>query len=118
MATTTVSETATSQQVFTDTDFDAVASAYGADSQGAKFKRLVDAVAAIGVDEREDHLSRVDELIGLLERMSANGSGHTPPSGKGFGSDNAAVIADKILGKAQTVGATRTAFSNWGKNTR
>lgn len=109
---------ATGTGTFTDTDFDAVASAYGADSQGAKFKRLVDAVASIGVDEREDHLTRVDDLIGLLEKMSANGSGHTPPSGKGFGSDNAAVIADKILGKAQTVGATRTAFSNWGKNTR
>jgi hypothetical protein len=110
--------TATGTETFTDTDFDAVASAYGADSEGAKFKRLVDAIASIGVDQREDHLTRVDELIGRLENMSANGSGHTPPSGKGFGSDNAAVIADKILGKAQTVGATRTAFSNWGKNTR
>lgn len=108
--------TATSQGTFTDTDFDAVASAYGADDKGAKFKRLVDAVAAIGVDEREDHLSRVDDLIGLLDRMSREGTGYTPPSGKGFGSDNAAVIADKILGKAQSVGATRKAFSDWGKN--
>lgn len=107
--------TATGQGTFTATDFDTVAGAYGADSKGAKFKRLVDAIAAIGVNEREDHLARVEELIGLLENMADNGHGYTPPSGKGFGSDNGAVVAEKLLGKAQTVGATRTAFSNWGK---
>lgn len=105
------------QGTFTDADFDNVASAYGGDVKGPKFRRLVDAIAALDVDEREEHLGRVDELIGLLESMSDNGSGYTPPSGKGFGSDNAAVIADKILGKAQTVGATRKAFADWGKAT-
>ncbi len=111
-------QASTGQSTFTEADFDKVSSAYGADDKSTKFRRLVDAIAAIGVDDREAVLSRVDSLIGLLEDMSENGSGHTPPSGKGFGSDNAAVIAQKILGKAQTVGATRTAFANWGKNTR
>ncbi len=107
--------TAVSEGVFTDVQFDAVAASYGADDKGAKFRRLMDAIAAIGVDEREDHLARVDVLIGQLELMAENGQGYTPPSGKSFGSDNAAVIADKILGRAQTVGATRTAFATWGK---
>ncbi len=110
--------TAISESTFTDVEFDSVAALYGADGSGAKFKSLVNAIAALGVDERQDHLARVDVLIGRLQDMRDNGGGYTPPSGKGFGSDNAAVIAGKILGQAQTVGATRKAFSDWGKNAR
>ncbi len=108
--------TVVSQGTFTDTDFDRVAHLYGADTAGAKFRRLFDAVAALGVDTREDVLSRVEVLIGALESMQEDGSGYTPPSGKGFGSDNATAIAEKILGIAPTVGAARKAFSDWGKN--
>jgi hypothetical protein len=106
----------TGSEKFTDAQFDEVASAYGGDEDGAKFKRLYDACAAIGIDELGQAMSRVDNLTLLLNNMAENGQGHTPPSGKGFGSDNAAVIAEKILGRAQTVGATRKAFSDWGKN--
>lgn len=110
------SAVAVSQGTFTDAEFDAVAAAYGADDKGAKFRRLVDAIVSLGVDEREDHLSRVENLIGLLEGMAENGAGYTPPTGKGFGSDNASQIAEKILGRSQAVSATRKAFSDWGKN--
>ena len=105
-----------SPRIFTDTEFDTVSHLYGADVGGAKFRRLFDAIAALGVDTREDVLSRVETLIGRLESMLADGSGYTPPSGKGFGSDNAATIAEKLLGIAPTVGAARKAFSDWGKN--
>jgi len=110
--------TAISQGTLTEAQFDAAAVAYSADKQGAKFKRVVDALAACGIDEREDILARVEDLIGQLEYMAENGHGYTPPSEKNFGSDNAAVVAEKILGKAQTVGATRTAFSDWGKTVK
>ncbi len=107
--------TAIQENVFTDVEFDSVAQRYGADTKGAKFRRLVDAIAALGVDEREDNLSRVETLIGQLQTMRDHGAGYTPPSTKDFGSDNAAVIAEKILGQTQTVGACRKAFSDWGK---
>lgn len=108
--------TAIQESVFTNTEFDAVAALYGSDTKGAKFRSLVNAITALGIDERNDHLARVDTLIGELNRMRDNGAGYTPPSGKGFGSDNAAVIAEKLLGQTQTVGATRKAFSDWGKD--
>lgn len=108
----------TSQGTFTDAEFDTVAKRYGADVQGTKFKRLFDAVAALGVDDREDHLARVDELISLARSMRDHGAGYTPPADKGFGSDNAAIVAEKILGEAQTVGSTRTALASYGKTIR
>ncbi len=110
--------TAISESTFTDVDFDRVSALYGADAKGPKFRSLVNAIAALGIDEKEDNLARVDTLIGELKRMRDDGAGYTPPSGKGFGADNAAVIAGKILGQTQTVGATRKAFSDWGKNAR
>lgn len=112
--------TVVSPGTFTDTEFDQIAHLYGADSGGAKFRRLFDSIVAIAQTdvERQDVLSRVDGLIERLESMHADGSGYTPPSGKGFGSDNAATIAEKLLGIAPTVGAARKAFSDWGKNVR
>ncbi len=110
--------TVVSQGTFTDTDFDQISHLYGADSEGAKFRRLFDSLVAIAqtITDRQDVLSRVDVLIERLESMQADGSGYTPPSGKGFGSDNASAIAEKLLGIAPTVGAARKAFSDWGKN--
>lgn len=116
-----MSEQSTVQQslgTFTEADFDAVANLYGGHASGAKFKRLMDVAAALGVDDLESYIVDLNELIGTLRDMAERGQGHTPPAGKNFGSDNAAVIADKILGNAQTVGDTRKAFADWGKNAR
>jgi len=76
-------------------------------------KRILD--AASGYDTVDD---AVAALIGAWETMESQielGGGFTPPSDAGFGSDNAAVIAESILGRRNTVGATRKAFNTMGK---
>jgi hypothetical protein len=76
-------------------------------------KRLVD--AASSCDSLDDAIAILMEAWGVLERQSEEGGGYTPDKYLGFGSDSAAVIADKLLGRNTTVGATRKSFANMGK---
>ena len=76
-------------------------------------KRLID--AASGYDNVDDALAGLAEAWSVLEGQIKSGGGYTPDIGLGFGSDNAAVIAESLLGRRNGVGATRKAFSNLGK---
>lgn len=76
-------------------------------------KRIVD--AASGFDSLDDAVVALTEAWGIMESQIDDGGGFTPPTDAGFGSDNAAVIAESILGRRNTVGATRKAFNNMGK---
>jgi len=100
----------TSGAVGTDFDLSAL-KANAAVYHGAK--RIVD--AASGFDSLDDAVAALTEAWGVMEAQVELGGGFTPPSDAGFGSDNAAVIAESILGRRNTVGATRKAFNNMGK---
>ena len=103
MSTTTVS--------FGQAEFVGTAQSYAAES---KVKRLVDALCGCK-DDREDFLSAALEVIASFESMSEVGSGYTPGTELGFGSDNAATIADKILGRSTSAGETRKSLVKLGK---
>lgn len=100
----------------TDAEFDAVARTYGNHEKGAKFRRCFDAIVSYGIDDLESLICDVDGLKARLESMAEHGRGYTPPSDRGFGSDNAAVVAEKLLGRATSAGDTRKALADWGKN--
>jgi len=76
-------------------------------------KRIVD--AASSYETLDDAIAALSKVWKVLEDQVENGGGYTPDSSLGFGSDNAAVIASKLLGRGTTVGATRKAFSSMGK---
>lgn len=71
--------------------------------------------AASKYDSVDDAIAALKSAWGELEKQSRDGAGYTPDVALGFGSDNAAVIADKILGRGTTVSATRKAFGAMGK---
>lgn len=76
-------------------------------------KRIVD--AASSYDSVDDAVAALTEAWKVIEAQIENGGGFTPPVEMGFGSDNAAVIAESLLGRRNTVGATRKAFNSLGK---
>lgn len=76
-------------------------------------KRLVD--AASYCDNLDDAIATLTAAWKALESQAKNGSGYTPDQEMGFGSDNAAVIAESLLGIRNTVGATRQLFNKLGK---
>ncbi len=76
-------------------------------------KRIVD--AASGYDNLDDAMAGLTDAWEALESQIKSGGGYTPDIGLGFGSDNAAVIAESLVGRRNGVGATRKAFSNLGK---
>lgn len=76
-------------------------------------KRIVD--AASGFDSLDDAIASLTEAWEAMESQIESGAGYTPDRELGFGSDNAAVIAESILGRRNTVGATRKAFNTMGK---
>ncbi len=85
-----------------------------------KHKRLIDAISTGPVgpgcyDSPDDALAAVREIWTAFEKQSESGGGYTPDKSLGFGSDNAAVIADKILGRSTTTGQTRKALASMGK---
>lgn len=76
-------------------------------------KSLVDAVSKYpSVEAAVDALS---EVWGRLEDQALEGGGYTPDSRLNFGSDNASQIANAIMGRKTSIGATRKAFANLGK---
>lgn len=78
----------------------------------AEAKRIVDAASRF--DNLDDAVSALTGAWEQLEHQSENGSRYTPSKELGFGSENASTIADAILGRKPTVGATRKAFAALG----
>jgi len=78
-----------------------------------KAKSIVDAASKF--DSVDDAIATLTEACEVLESQVESGAGYTPDRELGFGSDNAAVIAESLLGRRNTVGATRKSFNNLGK---
>lgn len=78
-----------------------------------KNKRVVDAASTY--ETLDDAIAGLRETWEVMECQAENGSGYTPNVILGFGSDNASVIAESIMGRRNTVGSTRKAFANMGK---
>jgi len=78
-------------------------------------KKLVDAIALKAEDEREDAIAEALDVIESLKQWSENGSGYTPPSDRGFGSDNGAGVADAILNRRQGASKLKSSFAKLGK---
>ncbi len=78
-----------------------------------KHKRIVDACSAY--DNVEDAIAGLTAAWKVLESQVEEGGQYTPDRDLGFGSDNATVIADTLLGNRSTTGATRKAFKDLGK---
>lgn len=76
-------------------------------------KRIVD--AASGYDSLDDAIAGLRGAWDVLEAQAEEGGGFTPEVKLGFGSDNAAVIAESLLGRRNTVGSTRKSFASLGK---
>lgn len=76
-------------------------------------KRMVDAASSF--DSLDDAIAALKEAYGVLEAQAESGAGYTPDREWGFGSDNAAIIAESLLGRRSSVGATRKSFNQLGK---
>jgi hypothetical protein len=76
-------------------------------------KRIVD--AASRYDNIEDAKAGLKVAWDVLEAQIEKGTGYTPDAALGFGSDSAAVIAESILGRRQSVGMTRKRLNELGK---
>ncbi len=76
-------------------------------------KRIIDAASSF--DSLDDAIVGLTEAWGVLESQVESGAGYTPDRELGFGSDNATVIAESLLGRRNTVGSTRRSFNNLGK---
>ena len=76
-------------------------------------KRIVDACS--GYDNVEDAKAGLELAWEALERQVEEGGRYTPDRELGFGSDNAATIAETLMGLRSTTGATRKAFKDLGK---
>lgn len=79
----------------------------------AEHKRMID--AASRYDNVDDAIAGLQTAWSTLETQIESGAGFTPDRELGFGSDNAAVIAESLLGRRNTVGKTRTSFAKLGK---
>lgn len=71
--------------------------------------------AASRYDNVEDAITGLREVWKLLETQIADGAGYTPDRELGFGSDNAATIAETLTGVRNTPGVTRKQFKALGK---
>ncbi len=71
--------------------------------------------AASKYDSLDDAIAGLCETFEVLEAQVENGAGYTPDRELGFGSDNAAVIGETLVGRRNSVGATRKSFKDLGK---
>ncbi len=78
-----------------------------------KHKRIVDACS--GYDNVEDAIAGLTEAWKVLVSQVDEGGQYTPDRELGFGSDNAATIAETLMGLRSTTGATRKAFKDLGR---
>ncbi len=92
---------------------------FGADNLKANAAVYKDAKAIVDAaskyDSKDDAVAALDHAWAVMESQAAEGGRYTPDRSLGFGSDNATVIAESILGRRNTVGATRKAFRELGK---
>lgn len=92
--------------------------AFGADNLVANAKaykadkRIMDAASTY--DSLDDAIAALSAVWAAFEIQEAEGGRYTPSTNLGFGSDNAAVIASKILGRGTTVGTCRKALAKLG----
>lgn len=103
--------TAVQTEAFTGEDFRTNAGVYNA---SAKLRRAFDAMIACGVDKIDDTVAHIRNVVAALEAQSENGAGYTPDKSLGFGSENAASIADALLGKRPSTSALRSLFAKAG----
>lgn len=94
---------------FTEEQFMANASAYYDN------RPLIDAIVRVEPEKRADAIKAANSAIEALKLQEESGSGFTPPSSLGFGSENAASIAAAVLGDRQSLQKVRTKYSNLGK---
>jgi hypothetical protein len=104
---TTVEESLVTDSGFGSKDLKANASLYRTN------KAIMD--AASRYDNVEDAIAGLRQTWIAFEAQVETGAGYTPDRELGFGSDNAAVIAESILGRRQSVGATRKSLKDLGK---
>ena len=78
-------------------------------------KRIVDAACAAKYDNVDDAIAALNEVVATLTSQVAEGAGYTPDRALGFGSDNAAQIAEKVLGLGTSDATARKAFAEMGK---
>lgn len=76
-------------------------------------KRMVDACSSY--DNIDDAMAGLKSVWDALQVQIENGGKFTPDRELGFGSDNAATIAETLTGLRSTTGATRKAFGSLGK---
>ena len=76
-------------------------------------KRIVDACSAY--DNVEDAMAGLKLAWETIQAQVEEGGQYTPDRELGFGSDNAATIAETLLGLRSTTGATRKAIKDLGK---
>lgn len=76
-------------------------------------KRIADACSSY--DNIEDAIAGLQSVWEALENQVVEGGKYTPDRELGFGSDNAATIAETLMGLRSTTGATRKAFKDLGK---
>lgn len=80
-----------------------------------KHQKGVDWIVSLKPDERENAIAEMLDTVESLELQSVHGKGYTPDTSLGFGSGNAATIADQILRRAATTAQTRKLFAGLGK---
>lgn len=71
--------------------------------------------AASKYDNLDDAVAGLEKAWDILESQIEQGAQFTPAAELGFGSDNAAVIAETLLGRRGTVSNTRKQFKALGK---
>lgn len=101
------SKTSGNKTEFGEKDLKANAAIY----HGAK--RMIDAASTY--DNLEDAIATLTQAWTVLESQIQDGGRFTPDRKLGFGSDNASVIAESLLGRRNTVGKTRKSFNELGK---
>jgi len=78
-------------------------------------KRIVDAAAAAKYDSIDDAIASLKAVVETFEAQIIEGAGYTPDRALGFGSDNAAQIAEKVMGLGTSDATVRKALNDLGK---
>lgn len=76
-------------------------------------RRLVDAAAKY--DNLDEAVQALSDVWAIFEAQIDKGTGYTPDRALGFGSDNAAQIAEKVIGKGTSDAVVRKQLAALGK---
>ena len=77
--------------------------------------RIVDAASAAKYDSIDDAIASLKTVVEAFEEQIVNGAGFTPARALGFGSANAAQIAEKVMGLGTSDATVRKALNDLGK---